>query len=125
RDYISLEPQKTVNDQFLNELAWRIEWYNLLKSYWKKAGSETLDPETFGNSYESSAETLLKINFLTVLEKRYLKGEDAGELLSAWRTVRISRVRFAVGTLQEEDWWDEVWNGGKLIPFVSEGTVWS
>ncbi|MBR5743487.1 MAG: hypothetical protein IKX85_06740, partial [Clostridia bacterium] len=115
RDYISPEPQKTVNDQFLEELGLRIELYKELKYSWKKAGSETLDPETFGDFYEESAAVLLEINFLTVLEKRYLKGEDAGELLSAWRTVRISSVRFAEGTLQEEDWWDEVWNGGKLI----------
>ena len=91
----------------------------------RKLEEGKIKQELISAAEEENEEFLIRMNYLTMVEKRYPAGEDPEVLLTASRNFRIPGIAEWRERLEKESWWDEVWNGGKLIPFTYDGETYS
>ena len=124
-EFLSSRGNTAAEAELRQELDRRIEYYWPFMETRRKLEEGKIKQELISAAEEENEEFLICMNYLTMVEKRYLAGEDLEVLLTASRNFRIPGIAEWRERLEKESWWDEVWNGGKLIPFTYDGETYS
>ena len=125
KELLSSRGNTAAEAELRQELDRRIEYYWPFMETRRKLEEGKIKQELISAAEEENEEFLIRMNYLTMVEKRYLAGEDPEVLLTASRNFRIPGIAEWRERLEKESWWDEVWNGGKLIPFTYDGETYS